>query len=97
MTEMERLVQDLNTSPELFEKLVQQHDKLDSAVAAAREAGYAVDKDEAIAFLKAMQDSGSKELSEAQLDSVAGGKKRRGINLSLLFKDSAPEGFYASY
>jgi predicted ribosomally synthesized peptide with nif11-like leader len=85
MTEMDRLVQDLSASPDLQEKLLKQQDGLQPAVTAAREAGYAITTEEAVAYLNTLQDSSQKELSDAQLDSVAGGKKR--ANFSVLFAD----------
>lgn len=78
MTEMDRLVEAVSNSPELQRKLTVEPSDLDAAVTAAREAGYAVTRDEIVAYVGAMQESSKNALSDAQLDSVAGGKQEGG-------------------
>ncbi len=79
MSEMDRLVQDLSRSPELQQRLLNQPEDLDAAVSAAQAAGYDVSKEEAVRYVDALRHSDEKELSDSQLDAVAGGKKAKDI------------------
>jgi predicted ribosomally synthesized peptide with nif11-like leader len=83
MSDFARLVQDLPSSPALQARL-EQVDSVDSAVSAAREAGYSITGEEISAYVKGLQDGSQKDLSDAQLDAVAGGKKKAGPDFSVL-------------
>lgn len=74
MTEVDRLIEALSNSPELQRMLMAEPGDLDTAVVAARDAGFAVTRDEVVAYVTAMQESSKSGLSDTQLDSVAGGK-----------------------
>jgi predicted ribosomally synthesized peptide with nif11-like leader len=73
MSDFARLIQDLATSPSLQARL-EQVESVDSAVSAAREAGYSISGAEVSAYLEGLQDASRKDLSDTQLDAVAGGK-----------------------
>lgn len=72
MTEMDRLVEALSNSPALQRTLLVE--PIDTAFAAARDAGYAVTREEFATYRNARQNGRHQELSDAQLDSIAGGR-----------------------
>ncbi len=97
MTEMDRLIQDLSSSPDLQRKLLAQPETMEAAVGVARDAGYSVTQDEVAAYVRSMQDEGQKELSDAQLDSVAGGKKKTGNKFRVIAKSLDDEEYGAGW
>jgi predicted ribosomally synthesized peptide with nif11-like leader len=73
MSDFAQLLRDLPHSPSLQARL-EQVESVDSAVSAAREAGYSISGEEISAYMRSLQDDSQKDLSDAQLDAVAGGK-----------------------
>ena len=69
--DIERFVADLKSNPELLAEVKQQAGGLGSVVAFAKSKGYDVTAAEAKAYVNAQA---GKDLSDAQLDAVAGGK-----------------------
>ena len=73
--EIERFVADVKSNADLLAELQQQTGELDSIVGFVRSKGYDVTPDEAKAYSDARS---GKELSDEQLDAVAGGVDKGG-------------------
>lgn len=69
--EVERFVADLKSNPALLEQVRSNAAGVDSVVGLAKEHGYDITVDEAKSYI---QQQTSQDLSDAQLDAVAGGK-----------------------
>lgn len=70
-SEIERLIGDLPANETLREGL--KGDDFDAALTAVRDAGYAIEADEARAFLSGLAAETRQELNDENLDAVTGG------------------------
>lgn len=77
--EVARFVADLKGDPALLERVRSNAGGIDSIVVLAREQGYDITADEAKAYI---QQQTSQDLSDAQLDAVAGGKGHHSTNVA---------------
>ena len=83
-SEMDRLVADISHDPTL-QSLFGGAQTIEQAVSAAQDAGYDVGADGAQVYLAQMQGAGQAELTDTQLDTVAGGKKGPSYGVLLNF------------
>ncbi len=84
LAEMDRFVREYSTNADLREGVAASGD-LAAAAAFAQSKGYDVHPEEAKTYLEGMRNDTQAELSEAQLDAVAGGK---GPNMAALVNNN---------
>lgn len=71
--EIERFVTEWPGNTALRARLAAEGGDFDRSLAIVREAGYAINAEEAVAYLKSISSEARAELSDAQLDAVTGG------------------------